>query len=184
MAAVQFLTASVYAFYPTLLKTAHGFSSDRVFVAIAAYSIGSIGGKLLCGWMASRVGDRVTILGCLTVTALGIVPFASATALPLVALTALVVGGSSSGLFALVPYYLSRRFANAVRSFGMGLAYAVAAGAQAIATSVLPETGKHIGLAMAIEAFVIGSALAVALVVFRQPRDLPGRDMADGQVYA
>ncbi len=185
MAALQFLTASVYVFYPTLLKTAHGFSSDRVFVAIAAYSAGSIGGKLLCGWTAARVGDRATILGCLAVTTLGIVPFASVTTLPLVALTALVVGGSSSGLFALVPYYLSRRFANAVRSFGMGLAYAVAAGAQAIATYVLPATGKTIGLAVAIEAFVIGSAIIVAIVVFRQPSKLPGADMGEHvQVFA
>ncbi len=179
MAALQFLTASVYAFYPTLLKTVHGFSPNNVFAAIAAYSIGSIGGKLLAGWLAARVGDRPTILGCLLVTSLGIVPFASASALPLVMLTALIVGGSSSGLFALVPYYLSRRFANLVRSFGMGLAYAVAAGAQAIATYVLPLTGRGTGLAVAIEVFVVGSAIAAAAVVFREPRELPGRDMGE-----
>ena len=75
MASLQFLTASVYAFYPTLLKTVHGFSPNDVFAAIAAYSIGSIGGKLLAGWLAARVGDRPTILGCLLVTSLGIVPF-------------------------------------------------------------------------------------------------------------
>ena len=182
MAALQFLTASVYAFYPTLLKTVHGFSPNSVFAAIAAYSIGSIGGKLLTGWLAARVGDRPTILGCLLVTTLGIVPFASASALPLVVLTALVVGGSSSGLFALVPYYLSRRFANLVRSFGMGLAYAVAAGAQAIATYVLPLTGRGTGLAAAIEVFVIGSAVAAAAVVIREPRELPGRDMGGGDM--
>ena len=179
MAALQFLTASVYALYPTLLKTVHGFSPNNVFAAIAAYSVGSILGKLLSGWLAARIGDRPTILGCLVVTSLGIVPFASASALPVVVLTALVVGSSSSGLFALVPYYLSRRFANLVRSFGLGLAYAVDAGAQAIATYVLPLTGRGIGLAAAIEIFVLGSALAAAAVVFRQPRELPGRDMGE-----
>ena len=179
MAALQFLTASVYAFYPTLLKTVHGFDPHNVFAAIAAYSIGSILGKLLAGWLAARIGDRPTIIGCLLVTSLGIVPFASASALPLVVVTALIVGGSSSGLFALVPYYLSRRFANVVRSFGMGLAYAVAAGAQAIATYVLPLTGRGVGLATAIEIFVLGSAVVAAAVVIRQPRDLPGRDMGE-----
>ena len=179
MAALQFLTASVYAFYPTLLKTVHGFDPHNVFAAIAAYSIGSICGKLLAGRLAARIGDRPTILGCLLVTSLGIVPFASVSALPLVVVTAFIVGGSSSGLFALVPYYLSRRFANVVRSFGMGLAYAVAAGAQAIATYVLPLTGRGIGLAAAIEIFVLGSAVAAAVIVFRQPRELPGRDMGE-----
>ena len=174
MAALQFLTASVYAFYPTLLKTVHGFSPNDVFAAIAAYSIGSIGGKLLSGWLAARVGDRPTILGCLVVTSLGIIPFASASALPLAMLTALIVGASSSGLFALVPFYLSRRFANLVHFGELDRA-----GAQAIATYVLPLTGRGTGLAAAIEVFVLGSAVAAALVVFREPRDLPGRDMGE-----
>ena len=174
MAALQFQTASVYNFYPALLKTDHGFTPDGVFGAIAAYSVGSILGKLICGWAASRIGARGVILGCLLVTVVGIIPFARAADLSLVVPTALLVGASSSGVFALVPYYLAQRFLDAVRSFGMGLAYAVASFTQGVATFVLPATGHQIGLAHAMEIFVIGSSIAVAAIVLRQPRKLPG----------
>ena len=174
MAALQFQTASVYNFYPALLKTGHGFTPDGVFGAVAAYSLGSILGKLLCGWAASRVGARAVILCCLLLTIAGIIPFAHAASMSLVLPTALLVGASSSGVFALVPYYLAQRFLDAVRSFGMGLAYAIAAFTQGIATYVLPATGQRIGLAQSMEIFVIASSIAIAAVVFREPRRLPG----------
>ncbi len=177
MAALQFQTASIYTFYPTVLKTVSGFGPTGVFIGIAAYSIGSILGKLACGQIAQRVGDRWTVLGCLCVTLLALFPFAGATSGLVVMSSAFVIGGSSSGVFALVPHYLSERFANVVRSFGMGLAYAVAAGGQAIATYVLPATGRELGLVHSIEIFVVGSTIAIALVAFRDARVLPGRDM-------
>ena len=177
MATLQFMTASLYSFYPTLLETVRHFGPNQVFAAITTYSIGSILGKLVTGRIATRFGHRPTILGCLVVTIAGIVPFASAPSTSFAMATAFVVGASSSGIFALVPHYLSLRFANAVRSFGMGLAYAVAAFAQAIATAALPASGRSFGLALTIEIFVIASALAVAAVVFRAPRDLPGEEM-------
>ena len=184
MAMLQFQTASLYSFYPTLLKTVKGFGPDLVFLAIACYSIGSIAGKLTCGWAASRFGTRETILACLAVTLVTIYPFTGVTALPLILLTAFIVGASSSGVFALVPHYLSLRFSNAVRSFGMGLAYAVAAFSQAIATFAVPAAGHDIGLALGIVVFVVGSSLAVAAVVVREPRRLPGRDMEGESVVA
>ncbi len=177
MAALQFQTASIYAFYPTLLKTVGGYGPTGVFVGIGAYSIGSIVGKLSCGQIAHRIGDRLTVLGCLCVTLAALFPFAGATSGLVVMGSAFVIGASSSGVFALVPHYLSERFSNAVRSFGMGLAYAVAAAGQAIATYVLPATGKTLGLVHAIEIFVVGSTIAIGLVAFREVRDLPGRDM-------
>ncbi len=177
MAVLQFQTASIYDFYPTLLKTVTGFGPSGVFAGIAAYSIGSVLGKLACGALASRIGDRATILGCLCVTILATVPFASAaSAGPLIA-TAFVIGASSSGVFALVPHYLSLRFANAVRSFGMGIAYALAAASQAVATYALPAIGSVTGLVKAIDLFVIGSSLLVMAIAYREPRELPGRDM-------
>jgi SHS family lactate transporter-like MFS transporter len=177
MAMLQFMTASLYSFYPTLLETVRHFGPNQVFAAVAAYSIGSILGKLTTGRIATRFGHRPTILGCLAVTILGIVPFAAAASTHLAIATAFVVGASSSGIFALVPHYLSLRFTNAVRSFGMGLAYAVAALAQAVAASALPALGGGLGLALTIEIFVIASSLAVAGVVFREPKDLPGETM-------
>ena len=179
MAVLQFQTASIYAFYPTLLKTDRGFGPDGTFAAVAVYSIGSILGKIVIGQVATHLGTRTTIIGCLCLTLCGIIPFATAASTPLVLLTAACVGASSSGVFALVPHYLSLRFANAVRSFGMGLAYAVAAFGQAIATYAVPATAHGIGLASAIILFVGVTSIAAGLIAFREPRDLPGRDMRE-----
>ena len=179
MAMLQFQTASIYAFYPTLLKTDRGFGPNDVFAAVAVYSVGSILGKIVIGQVATRFGTRTTIIGCLCLTVLGIVPFATASAMPLVLLTAGLVGASSSGVFALVPHYLSLRFANAVRSFGMGLAYAVAAFGQAVATYAVPATAHETGLSHAIILFVGMTSIAAAIIAFREPRDLPGRDMRE-----
>ncbi len=175
MAALQFQTAAVYNFYPTLLKVEHGFAPDGIFAAVAAYSIGSIGGKLLCGWATSRLGERAVVLVCIGITMAGIVPFAGAGHLSVVTPTALLLGASSSGVFALVPHFLSQRFADAVRSFGMGVAYAVAAFTQGIATFVIPATGRDFGLAHAMEAFVVLASLLMAVVIAREPKDIPGR---------
>ena len=179
MAAVQFLTAAVYSFYPTLLKTDHGFTPNAVFAAVTAFSVGSILGKLLCGWAASHIGERPVILVCLAIATVGIVPFAGAARLAAVLPTACLLGASSNGIFALVPHFLSRRFADAVRSFGMGLAYAVASFTQAVSTYVIPASGRGIGLAHAIEVFVIGASVLTAVAVVRTPRELPGREAAD-----
>lgn len=177
MAVLQFQTASIYDFYPTLLETVHHWNKSQVFGAIAAYSIGSILGKLASGWTASRIGERTTILVLLAISLAVLVPFTtSAHGLPVLA-TAFVIGGSSSGVFALVPHYLSLRFADAVRSFGMGLAYALAALSQAVATTALPATGRGLGLGPAIVVFVAAATLATAAVAFREPRVLPGREM-------
>ena len=177
MAALQFQTASIYSFYPTLLKTVKGFGPDGVFAGVAAYSIGSILGKLASGWTAQRIGARPTILGLLAITLCATLPFLDVSGVPAVMATALLIGASSSGVFALVPYFLSMRFATAVRSFGMGLAYAVAAAGQAIATYVVPKVGDGIGLIHAIELFVGIATIAAAIVVAFEPRDLPGREI-------
>lgn len=177
MAVVQFLAASVYDFYPTLLETVHHWDKSQVFGAIAAYSIGSILGKLASGRAAARIGDRATILVLLGVTALVLLPFTRAVTTPAVLATAFTIGASNSGVFALVPHFLSVRFGNAMRSFGMGLAYALAAAAQAVATTTLPASARSLGLATAIVVFVGVSALCAAAIVAREPRVLPGRDM-------
>ena len=182
MLMLQFQTASIYAFYPTLLKTDRGFSPEGTFAAVAVYSIGSILGKIVIGQVATRLGTRATIIGCLCLTLAGIIPFATAATMPMVLVTAACVGASSSGVFALVPHYLSLRFANAVRSFGMGLAYAVAAFGQAIATYAVPATAHATGLSHAIILFVGATSIAAGIVAFREPRDLPGRDMRESDV--
>jgi SHS family lactate transporter-like MFS transporter len=179
MAVLQFQTVSIYDFYPTLLKTVAGIGPNGVFAGIAAYSIGSVLGKLASGAAATRLGDRPVILALLVVTMLATFPFVTLLGAPGLLLPAAVIGASSSGVFALVPHYLSMRFGSDARSFGMGLAYALAAAGQAVATYALPATARGTGLPHAIAFFVVASSLVVAAIAIREPRDLPGRDMEE-----
>ncbi len=179
MLLVQFDTASIYSFYPTLLKTAHHAGPAFVFYAIATYSIGSILGKLLGGWLSTRFGQRATLLLYLAVTVAFVVPFVSGATVPVLLGSAFLVGGASSGMFALVPDYLAIRFASDVRSFGMGIAYAVASFGAAVSGYVVPALGAATGLATAIAALAIGSSVVVAAIVVREPARLPGLHMRE-----
>ena len=177
MLLVQFDTASIYSFYPTVLKTTHHFGPTFVFYAIATYSIGSIGGKLLGGWLSTRFGQRATLMLYLAITVAFIVPFVSGSSTAVLLGSAFLVGGASSGMFALVPDYLAIRFSSDVRSFGMGVAYAVAAFGAAISGYVVPALGHAAGLETAIAALAIGASILVAAIVAREPAELPGLHM-------
>ncbi len=179
MLLVQFDTASIYSFYPTVLKTAHHFDATFVFYAIATYSAGSILGKLLGGWLSTRFGQRVTLMLYLAITVAFIVPFVSGASTTLLLGSAFLVGGASSGMFALVPDYLAIRFASDVRSFGMGVAYAVAAFGAAISGYVVPALGGVTGLETAIAALAIGASVVVAAIIVREPAELPGLHMRE-----
>ncbi len=179
MAVLQFQNAAIYSFYPTLLKTVHHYGPQGVFYAVAAYSIGSIAGKPFCGWVATRIGDRPTLLIYLAITLADIVPFAAGSSPPVLLAASLAMGAFGNSVFALVPHYLSLRFASPVRSFGMGLSYALAAAGQGIAGYVVPETGRGLGLAHAIELLVVLGSIGVAAIALREPGHLPGGDMED-----
>ena len=177
MAFLQFQNAAIYSFYPTLLRTVHGFTPESVFPAVAAYCIGSMIGKPLCGWAASRFGERTTLFVYLVITVLAIVPFAGGTAPWMLLGAAFVMGMFGNSVFALVPHYLAQRFPSQSRSLGMGVSYAFAAGGQGIAGFVVPWGGGIVGLARAMEVCVIAGSLVVGLVAARQPAELPGAHM-------
>ncbi len=181
MLVLQFQNAAMYSFYPSLLKTVYHYGPQGVFYAIAAYAIGSIIGKPSCGWLATRIGNRATLLIYLVITVADIVPFASGSSGSILLPASFVMGAFGNSVFALVPHYLSLRFASSVRSFGMGLAYALAAAGQGIAGYVVPATGRGVGLAHAIELFVVLGSIGVAAIAFREPPDLPGRHMEQAE---
>ena len=177
MAFLQFQNAAIYSFYPTLLRTVHGFTPTSVFPAVAAYCAGGLVGKPLCGWAATRFGERATLLVYLGVTLLDIVPFASGSNTPLLLTASLVMGLFGNSVFALVPNYLSRRFPSGVRSLGMGVSYALASAGNGLAGFLVPWGGTMLGLARSIEICVIGGSLIVGAIAARQPAELPGAHM-------
>ena len=177
MAFLQFQNAAIYSFYPTLLRTVHGFTPASVFPAVSAYCAGSLIGKPLCGWSATRFGERTTLLVYLGVTVLDIIPFASGNTMPLLLMTSFIMGLFGNSVFALVPNYLAQRFPSSTRSLGMGLSYALASAGNGLAGFLVPWGGAMLGLARSIEICVISGSLIVGVIAARQPDELPGRDM-------
>ncbi len=177
MCFLLFQNAAIYSFYPTLLREVHGFTPSMVFPAIAAYCLGSIVGKPVCGWSASRFGERRTLLVYLLLTVLDVVPFASGGSMPVLLAASLFMGFFGNSVFALVPHFLAQRFPSDVRSFGMGLGYAVASAGQGVASFLVPWAGGVVGLARSIELCVLGGSVITALVAAREPAHLPGARM-------
>lgn len=177
MAFVQFQNAAIYSFYPTFLRSDRHMSPADVFPFIAAYCIGSLLGKPLCGVLASRFGDRKVFMLYFVLTALGIWPFISAENIPVMLAGAFGVGMFGNSIFALIPHYLSQRFPSDTRSLGMGTSYAVAAVGQGVAGFLVPMLGALYGLPTAIIGSVLVGTVLVAGVVSYQPSVLPGAQM-------
>ena len=177
MGLIQFQNAAIYAFYPTFLQKVHHLGPQQLFPFTATYSVASIIGKPLCGWIAAKLGNRPTILGYLAVTIPGAVLFTMTGGTTALLAGAFVMGIVANSVFALVPDFLAQRFGSDNRSFGMGFGYAVAAGGQAVASFAVPALGKGWGLATSMEVLIVVGSLAAALVVAVAPRELPGAVM-------
>jgi SHS family lactate transporter-like MFS transporter len=180
MAFLQFQNTAIFAFYPAFLQQVHHFAPSQVFVFAAVYSVASIIGKPLCGWIASRLGNKRTMLGYFAVTIPGALLFTMTSGTPAIAAGAFVMGIVANSLFALVPDFLSRRFGSANRSFGMGFGYALAALGQAAGGYVVPALAGFWGLATAMAALIIGGSIVAAIIVAAEPAALPGDVMERG----
>lgn len=184
MAFVQFQNAAIYSFYPTFLRSDRHLSPADVFPFIAAYCIGSLLGKPLCGVLASRFGDRTVFMLYFALTALGIWPFISAHSMTVMLAGAFGVGMFGNSIFALVPHYLSQRFPSETRSLGMGTSYATAALGQGVAGFLVPMLGALYGLPTAIIGSVLVGTVLVAAVVSYKPPVLPGARMEGEEEHA
>ncbi|CAI9120199.1 MFS transporter [Brytella acorum] len=181
MAVLQFQNAALYAFYPTLLRTEHHLTPGQLFPMIAAYCVGSLMGKPICGALAARFGDRRVLLGYLVLTLVVFVPFVRAASPMLMVVTAFAVGGVGAAVWAVVPHFLSQRFPSATRSFGMGTSYAAAAGGQALSGLVIPWLALRLDLGTAMIASVFAGTAVVAAILLYRPSTLPGLHM-EGEV--
>jgi SHS family lactate transporter-like MFS transporter len=139
--------------------------------------VASLIGKPLCGWIATRLGHRPTIVGYLVVTIPGAILFTSTTSTLAIFAGAFVMGIVANSIFALVPDFLSRRFGSRNRSFGMGVGYAVAAFGQSVASYAVPAVARGSGLASSMEMLIIASTIVTALIAAAKPRELPGLRM-------
>lgn len=177
MSFLEFQKAAIYSLYPTILRNVHHLTPALVFWPIGCFCIGSLVGKLSCGALASRFGDLRVIIGTLLVVILTIYPFLSAETYPVLLVSAVIMGLAASGVFALVPHYLAKRFPSDTRSFGMGLSYAIGSLGQGLAGKLVPVFGRNLGLPLSAQLFVIGSSVIVGAIAWAEPDELPGETM-------
>lgn len=174
---LEFQKAAVYSFYPTILREVHHLSPALIFWPIGLFCIGSLVGKVICGWLASRFGDRNVMLVTIGVVMALIYPFLSGATYPILLIAALLMGMAASGIFALVPHYLAKRFPSENRSFGMGLSYAIGSIGQGLAGKLIPVFGHGPTLPFSAEGIVWSSSIVLGGLAAYEPADLPGEHM-------
>ncbi|MDR5781386.1 MFS transporter [Caballeronia sp. LZ065] len=174
--AINFMLWSVQVLYPTFLMSARHIDASRIYPFLAAYSVGSISGKPICGYVAARLGERRTIVLFLCMVIPLTILYTLMSNLWLLALGAILMGLFASGLFGILPLYQSMRFSVRGRATGIGISYAMTA-ASSVAPYAIARLAPSIGLNVAIAAFIGGSAvLLMAIASWNTNRWKPGRE--------
>ncbi|KAA1011387.1 MFS transporter [Paraburkholderia panacisoli] len=172
-AGINFMLWAVQVLYPTFLLTTQHLDSGSIFPFVVAYSVGSVIGKPLSGYAASRFGERPTI----TVFMLIVIP--STVLYTLVSnhfqlgAGAFLMGMFANGLFGILPLYQARRFPVEARATGIGISYAmtsVSVAAPYVIALVTPSLGLRFAMASFIAA---GALLLIAISVFDTSRWMP-----------
>ncbi|CDG34365.1 Permeases of the major facilitator superfamily [Parasaccharibacter apium] len=174
MCFLEFQKAALYTFYPAILRDNHHLSPQLIFWPVALYCLGSLAGKILCGALATRFGEGLVMRVALGAVMLLIIPFLTAGPWAILLASAFFIGAAASGIYALVPHYLSQRFPDAGRSAGMGTSYAVGSLGQGVAGRLVPSLAPLLagGLpASAILCVLSGSFISLGITVFR-PKDV------------
>lgn len=173
MCFLEFQKAALYTFYPTILRDSHHLSPQLIFWPVSLYCLGSLTGKILCGALATRFGEGLVMRVALIGVMLLIVPFLSAGPWAILLASAFFIGAAASGVYALVPHYLSQRFPDANRSAGMGTSYAVGSLGQGVAGRLVPSLAPLVsGLPIAAILCVLsGTLVSIGITLFR-PKDV------------
>ena len=167
MGAFLFMYHSISYWYPTLLGQLH----RPTLPFLAALSIGSVVGAVMCGRMSEgRLGRRgaatiATLIGLLVIPL-----YVYSTSGALLWVGALAMGLFGAGNFGIVPGYLTERFPTIARAVGAGFAYHVGAGLASFTPTLvgmLQDRGFALPAAMA--ACIAGSAALLILLLWIGP---------------
>ncbi|TKC86343.1 MFS transporter [Trinickia terrae] len=172
-AAINFMLWAVQVLYPTFLLTVQHLDSSRIFPFVVAYSVGSVIGKPLSGYAASRIGERLTIVLFLAVVIPSTVLYTLVSSHLLLGVGAFCMGMFANGLFGILPLYQSRRFPVAGRATGIGISYAMTA-VSVVAPYAIALVTPSLGLKFGMASFIAGGAvLMIAISLFNAERWMP-----------
>lgn len=172
-AGINFMLWAVQVLYPTFLLTTQHLDSGSIFPFVVAYSVGSVIGKPLSGYAASRFGERLTI----TVFMLIVIPSTALYTLVSnhlqLGVGAFLMGMFANGLFGILPLYQARRFPVEARATGIGISYAMTSVSVA-APYVIALVTPSLGLRFAMASFIAAGALLIIVIsVFDASRWMP-----------
>jgi SHS family lactate transporter-like MFS transporter len=176
---LQFQNTAIFAFYPAFLQTVHHYTPGQIFPFAATYSVASIIGKPSIGYIASRFGQRLTLVTYLLITIPGALFFTLVGGTAGLYFGAFLMGIVANSIFGLVPHFLSQRFPTEMRSLGMGTGYGIANIGGSICSFVLPMFAGPMGLGVAMAVLIIGGSAATAAVAAIRPKHLPGEIMEE-----
>ena len=154
-------------FLPFLLQ-AKGASLATIALALSLVLAGGAAGKLVCGYLGSRLGVLTTIIlteGC---TAAGIVTLLALplqASLMLLPLIGIALNGTSSVLYGTVPELVAPQ----ARTRAFGVFYTGTIAASALAPPVLGLFADRLGVPSTMTAIAVGVLLTIPLTVALNP---------------
>jgi SHS family lactate transporter-like MFS transporter len=151
--------------YPTFLQVQQKFSAQTVSAIAIVYNIGAILGGLVFGTVSERIGRRraVVIAALLTLPVIPLWAFSNS----VVALSigAFLIQFFVQGAWGVIPVHLNELSPDAVRGTFPGFTYQLgnlfASKNGTIQTTLAVSLGNNYGLALAITAVIVASAVAL-----------------------
>ena len=169
-AAFGFMYLLVFAFLVARLEDDSGFSADRASTTFSLVGAASVFGGIVLGPLSDRIGRRVTMAGAFALFAVSTVAILPGRQ-PLVALGALGVGFSFSGLPAVIAAFM----VDGTDAHTYAPAYSAATLAFGIAQMAAPQVGGTVADVAGSFAPVFVLSIAVAIVGSIVSWRLPGR---------
>jgi MFS transporter, SHS family, lactate transporter len=160
--------------YPTFLQVQHKFSVETVSAIAIVYSIGAILGGIIFGAYSQRIGRRRAIVISALLT-LPIIPlWAFSNNVIMLSIGAFLMQFFVQGAWGVIPVHLNELSPDSVRGTFPGFTYQLgnlfASKNGTIQATLAVSLGNNYGLALAITALIVASA--VALVTALGPEDL------------
>jgi len=151
--------------YPTFLQVQQKFPAQTVSAIAIVYNIGAILGGLVFGTFSERIGRRRAIIIAALLT-LPVIPlWAFSNSVLMLSLGAFLIQFFVQGAWGVIPVHLNELSPDSVRGTFPGFTYQLgnlfASKNGTIQTTLAVSLGNNYGLALAITAVIVASAVAI-----------------------
>jgi SHS family lactate transporter-like MFS transporter len=151
--------------YPTFLQVQQKYSAQTVSAIAIVYSIGAILGGLVFGTFSERIGRRRAIVIAALLT-LPVIPlWAFSNSVVMLSIGAFLIQFFVQGAWGVIPVHLNELSPDSVRGTFPGFTYQLgnlfASKNGTIQTTLAVSLGNNYGLALAITAVMVASAVAI-----------------------